>query len=111
MPKINNKEDWWNVVKENKQKFLDLLGRCNYNVYESLGAKCATDSSPDGESIKDAFERCIKEENHKEVHSMCHRIWGALPDKPHIHQWPGFYDICDVCSEYWVFQEEVVDED
>lgn len=31
--------------------------------------------------------------------------WNALPDSPHIHVHP-FANICDLCSEIWVFEEE-----
>jgi len=39
-----------------------------------------------------------------ELHSMFETLWSELPDHPAIHTGP-FNDLCDLCSEYWVFQE------
>lgn len=37
------------------------------------------------------------------LHVMCERLWADLPDSPGIH-WGPFGTLCDLCSEYWVFE-------
>ena len=47
----------------------------------------------------------LNDKNHAELWSMFQKLWEDLPDRPDIHITP-FHDLCDLCSEYWVFQEE-----
>jgi hypothetical protein len=42
--------------------------------------------------------------NWPELHTRFEEIWAWLPDTSSIRHRP-FFDLCDLCSEYWVFEE------
>lgn len=54
---------------------------------------------------ENALNQNLIEENWEALHQKFQDIWEALPDKPSIHRYP-FGNLCDLCSEYWVFYEE-----
>jgi hypothetical protein len=40
-----------------------------------------------------------------------HRAWEDAPDHIKIHSWPRWHDLCDLCSEYGVWDAERPDEE
>jgi hypothetical protein len=47
------------------------------------------------------------EKNHQQSDALLvvNTIWVAAPDKAYIHTWPDWHNLCDLCSESWVFEE------
>lgn len=41
-----------------------------------------------------------------ETARLLNKCWESAPDHPIIHTWPRWGDLCDLCSECWVFAEE-----
>jgi hypothetical protein len=41
-------------------------------------------------------------EDHDKLHEMLEDLHAALPDNMSIRRQP-FFDLCDLCSEHWVF--------
>ncbi len=46
--------------------------------------------------------RMFYDERHAELHGVFEKLHVDLPDSPEIRHRP-FFDLCDLCSEYWVF--------
>lgn len=50
--------------------------------------------------------RLLAAEDWETLYGRFEEIWSWLPDSPSIHRHP-FSHLCDLCSEYWVFEEAV----
>ena len=44
-------------------------------------------------------------ERSNSIASIFHQAWADAPDKPWIHFIPGWYVLCDLCSEDYVLDE------
>lgn len=108
MPVIKTPEDWWKVVDEMWEELLSLC--CRWG--------------PSSDQIKnlpmDEIEGVMKYggwtgylihlrnvRDWEKLHSVFERVWAEAPDVPGLSEdyraWP---DLCDLCSEFWVFEEE-----
>ena len=82
---IKTPDDWWELV-ENEWfdlrkiliRFLDIS-----QVYDA--------------------GRYIKSKNYSSLHNLFEEAWYQAPDNPEIHDIPGWGNLCDLCSEFWVF--------
>jgi len=121
--RIETLNDWWRLVEENKGELRSIVsGHCvtfkdakriernmepNWivpggrfyglnisGIYEKLQ-----------EEALEQFEEYIRSRNRK-IHSMFSQAWWRAPDRPEIHDIPGWDVLCDLCSEDWVFWEE-----
>jgi ABC-type uncharacterized transport system ATPase subunit len=43
--------------------------------------------------------------DHNNLWMILQLTWGNAPDAPYIHSISGWLDLCDLCSESWVFGE------
>lgn len=90
---IKTPEDWWTLAIERRDDFKKVCklvysdpDRCNAEI-----------------KIMDA---AYQDKNHDMLHYTLEQIWSDAPDAPMIHQWPSWFQLCDLCSEFWVFGEE-----
>lgn len=81
-PVINSPEDWWQTLAA----FM-------------FWAKPWLD--PD---IFSALEENRRDKDWRQAGNWCHKIWADLPDRRPMPA--GFGQLCDCCSEQWVFDEE-----
>ena len=51
-----------------------------------------------------AAMRLMSMHGYKSIHRRLNQLWLDLPDQPSIRYSP-FFDLCDLCSEFWVFEE------
>lgn len=89
---IKTKEDWIELAKATAPKMADYMvqhGNCDPFV------------------VEEEMTRLVKEEDWHKLHRYFEDIWTWLPDSPSIRHHP-FGDLCDLCSEFWVF-DEIVD--
>lgn len=89
---IKTQEDWWKLANETIPLIEDYILVLINNTSNKIPEK-----------IKEA-EHYIKDKDHRKLHIWFETLWDALPDRPDIRFGP-FFDICDLCSEYWVFEE------
>lgn len=91
MTDIKTEADWWSVVDANVENII----QCAKNVYGAriVGAKI------------DMFPHFVASRDIATVHDAIDAIWDDAPDDPIIHTWPGWGDICDLCSEYRVWED------
>lgn len=87
---IQTKDDWWEVATKTIPLLPEYMSRFNQNIVQ--------------DKVLEDLTKCLNEKNHVQLHDYFFRIWNWLPDSPRIHQHP-FGQLCDLCSEYWVFQE------
>jgi len=48
----------------------------------------------------------LKNNKDKKLWEYFEKAWESAPDSISIHYNIGWYDLCDLCSENWVFYEE-----
>jgi hypothetical protein len=87
MAKINNKQDWINEAEKIIPKikpYVDKFGGIN--------------------GIETQLQQAFNAKQWKTLHGLFEQIWSWLPDSHEIQITP-FYDLCDLCSEVWVFDE------
>ncbi len=90
--KIETKEDWLGSAAETIGQLPDYAAefRCNFDAekaFDLLKTATMTGEAP------------------TQLHSMFEKLWSDLPDHPAIHTGP-FNDLCDLCSEIWVYGED-----
>lgn len=100
--KIVDQASWWAAVaivmfgieeyfdEKSVHRELDKLKQC----YLGLAFDLKNRSAKDAENIYTCFQN----------------IWMAMPDSPHIRNYPNWFVLCDVCSEYgiWLEPEETI---
>jgi hypothetical protein len=95
---IKTQKDWWKVWEENRSEIYEIANMVGFDVDAVLGESIY--------SVSYKLNFATTERMHREVHVFLELIWHKAPDIPIIHTWPGWSDLCDLCSEYWVFEEE-----
>ncbi len=90
MATIKTQEDWWNTAKSIIPRLPDYMNEFNGGISE--------------EKVLTELNSLVENHDHNKLWSRFEEIWAWLPDRPDIHHGP-FGDLCDLCSEYWVFQE------
>lgn len=83
---IKTKDDWWKLAEQTLPEIPDYAAEFGIDW-------------PHEEA-----DNFFKEKDHLNLHIFFETIWAKLPDNEYIRFHP-FYAICDLCSEYWVFQE------
>lgn len=86
---INTEVDWWVCLRKNLERFDETF----FHIYH--------DSKKYQELVKAA-----RDNNHDAAHNLLEAAWSDAPDSRSIHGWPGWGDLCDLCSEYWVCDPE-----
>lgn len=84
---ITNKADWWDGLGSQWGNIQLILGRFVSNEEE--------------ESAKQAY----KDRDEVEMLRVLNNAWWNASDDSSIHEIPGWGDMCDLCSESWVFDE------
>ena len=105
---IKTPNNWWDVLDTHWQNILD--------IFQNVGAPLQRDPSgrmySDGlgleptmhtKTLIHTLEDAKKDRDHETMHDFLQKAWSAAPDKPYIHKWPSWSALCDLCSEYWVF--------
>jgi hypothetical protein len=87
---IKSKEDWIETAKYVAHMLPGYMSQISGNVDEA--------------SVDAELSMLVAEEDWEELHNKFEQIWAWLPDRPDIHRHP-FSRLCDLCSEYWVFEE------
>ena len=88
--KIETKEDWITLATK---------------IIPDIPAYMANESGQvQPEMVKAELTKLLEAKDWDKLHTCFEEIWDWLPDRPSIRHYP-FFDICYLCSEYWVFQE------
>ena len=92
MATINNQIDWWNLATATIP-LLSQYAAENGCDFDERYAKAA-----------------LSDRSHVILKRMFEKLWRDLPDNSSIRYHP-FGDLCDLCSEYWVFTDCPKDEE
>lgn len=87
---INNKQDWIDEAKYVANLMPSYMAEQSGNVDPCM--------------VEEELQSLIDKEDWKSLHRRFEQIWSWLPDSPSIHRHP-FGRLCDLCSEYCVFDE------
>lgn len=89
---INTKEDWIASAKYVVPLLPDYMANRSGSVDPSM--------------VEAELGRLLSAEDWAGLHGRFEEIWSWLPDSPSIRVYP-FGLLCDLCSEYWVFDEDI----
>jgi hypothetical protein len=92
MASIRSQDDWWKSANETLPRLPEyaLENGCDWNVAKA--------------------ELALREKDWRKLSSMFERLWADLPDSPSI-RYGAFGDLCDLCSEIWVFTDTLSEQD
>lgn len=88
---ILTKEDWITEAKAVVPLLPEYMVSQNGNVNPGM--------------VEAELGRLLAAEDWPVLHGKFNEIWSWLPDSPSIRRHP-FGRLCDLCSEFWVFDEE-----
>jgi hypothetical protein len=86
MTVIKYQENWWESAAITIPKLPAYAAQhgCDFNDEEALA--------------------CLAKKDHMRLYDMFNGLWHDLPNNVSIRHQP-FFDLCDLCSEYWVFEQ------
>ena len=85
---INTPEDWWLIVENN----WEYLCKICYAFLPEINRQLLEKTKKEKDEL--FLLRCFED------------AWWNAPDSPKIHDIPGWNNLCDLCSEKWVFDKE-----
>lgn len=88
---IQSAQDWWALFDRIRPAILT----CMDNVGDGLR-----------EELEPRLNEAADLRNGPMMAQILDELWSAAPDHPIIHTWPQWGNICDLCSESWVFEDE-----
>lgn len=93
-------EDGWNVTKKDGINLPQVI--CNYQI-EEIRKKNPT--WKDVDYFIEYLEKLKKNEDEKLL-EIFEATWWGMPENMSVRSERGFFDLCDLCSESWVFYPE-----
>lgn len=87
---INSKQDWIELARKIIPYIPEYMAEESGQVQPSM--------------VEAELNKLLEIEDWNMLHKRFEEIWNWLPDRPSIRRYP-FFDICDLCSEYWVFED------
>lgn len=57
-------------------------------------------------SVFEVLDKLAVDRDHRNAWQVLQAIWEDLPDRSDTRSLPGFFNLCDACSEIWVFEED-----
>ena len=85
--KIESKQDWWRGIEVWQEDLLKIIIKFS-----------GVDSAM-------KFQKGMREKKWEDVHSVLEEAWAKAPDSPQLFKIRGWDELCDLCSEAWVFNE------
>ena len=79
------KDEWWQLVDDDWENLSAIFDRVGMDTWDAEVYKARRDPR---------------------LHPILEEVWARAPDKPHIHEWPGWGVLCDLCSESYVLYPE-----
>jgi hypothetical protein len=89
MKEPQTKEEWWRIFDAMRQN----------GSIEALVGLIYKDSPKGGDTLLH-LDAASKIRDHASIYQILEAIWADAPDKRHIHGWPNWNSLCDLCSEY-----------
>lgn len=106
--RIETQEDWWAVLEAAWDDILITTQQLGYD----LNVIATDDLTRDGRMV-DGGRTCLEDlvaakqsRDWQRVRQYLGAFWMAAPDNPFIRDYPAWSQLCDLCSEDWVFNPE-----
>lgn len=105
--RIETPEDWWQILEAVWDDILIATQRLGFD----LSVLATDDLTRDGKMVdgKNCLEDMIAAKNRRDwsrIRQYLGAFWSAAPDRTFIRDLPGWSQLCDLCSEDWVFNPE-----
>lgn len=99
MPEINSKEDWWFHYNKNLTDLICI-------VLDYVDRKYAQGLAPN--DVEDQMEEWGRERKYSQtLYCYLNSSWFNAPENG-CREIPGWFVLCDLCSENWVFEEDMM---
>jgi hypothetical protein len=95
MALIEKPEDWWELWELRRGEIMMIA--------EKVGITVETVQNNDTTSLGFKLNEATVDRRHDPIIQFLNYVWETAPDSPEIHSWEGWADLCDLCSENWVF--------
>ena len=102
-------DEWWSNLNTAWSDILDIFGRCDaplsrddFVYSDGIGKEATLHDKSLIRTLEEAKEAC----DHETMLKWLNLCWLAAPDASHIHWWPNWGTLCDLCSESWVFNPD-----
>jgi hypothetical protein len=99
-------DEWWENASQ--PVIMDVISRfvpVGRQACRDIGAPATPENRIAGTTIRDDILRCLKSRDLKML-DYCQAAWCLAPDVPGLHEIPGWDDLCNLCSEGWLLQDE-----
>jgi hypothetical protein len=87
---IRTQEDWWELATKTVPLLPEYMVENRPNLNYGM--------------IEAELNKHLEAKDWKALHGRLQELYDALPDHASIRYQP-FFDLCDLCSEVWVFYE------
>lgn len=115
---LRTSEDYWNLVEASKEKLQRLISEFHpfykkvhqmpitaemaekacENIREEIAAKQQLDPQVE-------FAEMLKKKDPKIV-GLFNDVWFGMPESTSVREYPGFFELCDLCDEGYLINEE-----
>jgi hypothetical protein len=116
---IDTPAGWWAVFQSRKADLRRLVENFHpSHINEELASEFPV-SAPAVESIREKclapndlpllpvmeFDEATRTRDYATLVRLLNATWFGIPESSEAQTLPGFRDLCDLCSESWVFDE------
>ena len=104
---IDSASDWWETVERKWDQIVDLsfMWPNKFDPMALVPDYMVGDGITFVMNNREAMQFCRKRQDRR-LARFLYGIWEAAPDSGGIHSLDGWGDLCDLCSEEWVFDED-----
>ena len=95
------KDEWWDVCNAAWPKILEIAKNINIDLNTTNYAIVPNaDPIPQDMPLGDFLEGCREKKDENILQMWLSEIWWRAPDRPFIHDWPGWPDLCELLDRY-----------
>jgi len=119
-------EEWWAMVEHHQENILSLCAAF-HPYYRKSHPQMPITAARAEEACKDVREEILKEgkgdpqvrfranlksKQAVEMVNLLNEVWFGMPESSNVREQPGFFELCDLCSEcYCVIPDEDEEKD
>lgn len=106
MAELKTPEQWWALVDSRWSDFEQVAGLVVGSRRQAFDGPAQFEDSRLQVADPQFWEKMTAAKDRRDhvgVHGGFEAMWAGAPDRGDIHDWPGWMDLCDCCSEIWVF--------
>lgn len=109
MHSIKTPEDWWEVLNKNWDNIYNIFWMV-FPMDKPVPKDLYELTNKNNPIVADSFQidilRAKNDKDYDDLLKYLSAAWDFLPDRPDTREIDGFFILCDLCSEAWVFEKE-----